>query len=269
MGPDDTNASSTGTSKGYTVPKLARDGSNWVTWKSRMLAILVSTRGIMWHIEGTACMPAPLPTDPANHHYTELEEEELEKKEKRWDHYHQHEAMVKAQIFTTIPEGLLVKVQKLHTAKEIWDAVCGKHEAKGLMVQVDIRRCMQELKCQEDADVCAHLDNLMRMHEELSGMNAAPDSREFLTIMLRSLLKSYGPLLNAITIATSTANAQLDPDNIATLVTQEYDRWTIEQHQLQSNKNALATKLHGKNHHLRKMSTSANSSSEIECWKCR
>jgi len=61
---------------------------------------------------------------------------------------------VKAQIFTTIPEGLLVEVQKLSTAKEIWDAVCHKHEAKGLMVQVDLCHCMQELKCKEDTDVC-------------------------------------------------------------------------------------------------------------------
>ena len=154
MGPKDTNVPSSNTSKGYAFPKLTHDGSNWVTWKSRTLVILALTRGVMWHFKGTSHAPAPLPTDPANHHYTESEEEELERKEKHWDDYYQCKATVKAQIFTTIPEGLLVEVQKLSTAKEIWDAVCHKHEAKGLMVQVDLCHCMQELKCEEDTDVC-------------------------------------------------------------------------------------------------------------------
>ena len=88
----------------------------------------------MQYIKGTACVSAPLPMDPSNHLYMESEEEELEKKEKFWDNYYQHEATVKAQIFTAIPEGLLVKVQKLSTTKVIWDAICCKHEAKGLIL---------------------------------------------------------------------------------------------------------------------------------------
>jgi hypothetical protein len=72
-------------------------------------------------------MPAPLPTHPPNHAFTDDEEEALEKAEKHWDDYHQRKATVKAQVFNTIPKGLLVKVQKLKTAKEVWDTVCAKH----------------------------------------------------------------------------------------------------------------------------------------------
>ena len=32
------------------------------------------------------------------------------------------EAIIKVQIFTMIPELLLIKVQKLKTAKKVWDA---------------------------------------------------------------------------------------------------------------------------------------------------
>ena len=115
----------------------------------------------------------------------------------------------------------------------------------------------------------AHFNNLLRMHEELSRMSATPHPKEFLTIMLRSLPHLYGPLLNAITIAASMGNAQLDPDNIATLVIQEYDRHTIEERQLKSSESALVVKSRGKQQHQAKTSNSANSSSEVECWKCR
>ena len=45
---------------------------------------------------------------------------------------------MKAQVFTTIPEALLIEVQKLKTVKEVWDVICIKHEGKALTVKVDI-----------------------------------------------------------------------------------------------------------------------------------
>ena len=38
----------------------------------------------------------------------------------------------------TIPEALLIEVQKLKMGKEVWDAICIKHEGKALTVKVDI-----------------------------------------------------------------------------------------------------------------------------------
>jgi len=61
--------------------------------------------------------------------------------------------MVKAQVFTTIPEALLIEVQKLTTAKEVWDAICVMHEGKALTVKVNIRRRMYEQKCDDESQV--------------------------------------------------------------------------------------------------------------------
>jgi len=57
--------------------------------------------------------------------------------------------IIKAQIFTTIPDSLLIEVQKLKTLKEVWDALCAKHKKKALTVVVDICRCMYEMKCED------------------------------------------------------------------------------------------------------------------------
>ena len=67
------------------------------------------------------------------------EEDQLEKAERCWDDYHQREAMVKVQIFTTIPDILLIEVQKLNTVKEVCDTICMKHEGKVLTVKIDIQ----------------------------------------------------------------------------------------------------------------------------------
>ena len=68
----------------------------------------------------------------------EDEEDHLEKAEKCWDDYNQCEATVKAQIFTTIPDSLLIKIQRLKMAKEIWDTVCEKYKGKSLTVKVNL-----------------------------------------------------------------------------------------------------------------------------------
>ena len=93
--------------KSYVIPKLARDGSNWITWKMQMLVMLAASHGVTQHIEGTTREPPAIPTFPMSQALTQEEDKCLEWAEKQWDKYHQWEAMVKAQIFTTVPELLL------------------------------------------------------------------------------------------------------------------------------------------------------------------
>ena len=40
------------------------------------------------------------------------------------------QGLIKAQILTTIPENIAIKVQGLMTGKALWDALCDKHEKK-------------------------------------------------------------------------------------------------------------------------------------------
>ena len=43
MGPADNN----NRAKGFVIPKLAWDGSNWVTWKTQTIAMLGLNKGVM------------------------------------------------------------------------------------------------------------------------------------------------------------------------------------------------------------------------------
>ena len=75
-------------------------------------------------------MPPPIPSYLNGHTLDDDEIEELEKIEEKWDLYNQREAMIKVQIFTTIPEATAVEIQSLNTGKEMWDALCDKHEKR-------------------------------------------------------------------------------------------------------------------------------------------
>ena len=54
-----------------------------------MLATLVSTHGVKWHLEGATRIPPRIPTYPNDHILTDKEEEELDTVEKCWDDYNQ------------------------------------------------------------------------------------------------------------------------------------------------------------------------------------
>jgi len=135
MGLDDTT-SNTGM-RSFLVPKLACDGSNWITWKTQVLATLMSNKGVMRHLDGLAWKLSKIPVYTPTHVISEDEEEALEKAEKHWDEYHQWEELIWVQVSTTIPKSLLIEVQKLVTAREVWNAVCEKHEKTALTIKVD------------------------------------------------------------------------------------------------------------------------------------
>ena len=122
MGPEDSGSSST-KGKPHSIPRLATDGLNWITWKQQTLNTLLSLKGMHRHIQGTIRMPPPIPSYPNSHTLDDDEMEELEKIEEKWDLYNQCEALIEAQILTTIPEATAVEIQSLTTGKEMWDAL--------------------------------------------------------------------------------------------------------------------------------------------------
>jgi len=52
-----------------------------------------------------------------------------------------------------IPDSQLIEIQKLKTAKEIWDTVCTKYEDKSLTIKVDLWQCMYEMKCEDETQI--------------------------------------------------------------------------------------------------------------------
>ncbi|RDX41534.1 hypothetical protein OH76DRAFT_1364460, partial [Lentinus brumalis] len=115
---------STSNSNLYTVPKLAADGSNWITYKER-IHVCMGSRGLMRHLLGTArrpptppVWPRPSPSTPTA--LDKLSDEEylrkVEDAEAKVDEYDQREFATRQQIYSTISDSLLIKVKYLPDA---------------------------------------------------------------------------------------------------------------------------------------------------------
>jgi len=180
----------------FSVPKLAEDGTNWITYKERLLTA-VRARGLMRYIDGRAAMPAPFAFKPntktlvkadGKTEPTDAEKEELEDKTDEW---YQKDGLVSQHILSTITDRLLIRVKNLPDASKIWEEIRTIHEGKTELVQIDLRRRLQETRCEEAADVRNHISELVRMREQLAGMGAVIDERDFFAIVLGSLPESY------------------------------------------------------------------------------
>ncbi|EGN91432.1 hypothetical protein SERLA73DRAFT_80486 [Serpula lacrymans var. lacrymans S7.3] len=117
------------TASTFSVPKLAKDGSNWVTYKSRV-AVAVGARGLTRHLSGTARKPDPLEyTRDSNGIATKtdgttLKEEDIETYETKLDEYTQKECLVIQQLFSTVHDETLIQIQDKSSAATIWLTIC-------------------------------------------------------------------------------------------------------------------------------------------------
>ncbi|KAG1852282.1 hypothetical protein DFJ58DRAFT_635001, partial [Suillus subalutaceus] len=115
----------------FNIPKLAEDGSNWITYKERTLTA-IGARGLMRFTNGQAYEPAPFALHkdtktPIKADGTAPSPAEIDELEKKVDEYHQKNALVKQQIFSMITDWLLLRVQNLYEGSDIWAEICQIH----------------------------------------------------------------------------------------------------------------------------------------------
>jgi len=211
----------------FSIPNLADDGSNWVTYKERMLNT-IGARGLMRYVDGRAAKPVPFAISaktrlPVKADGSATTEEEREAKDDKIDEWYQKDALVKQHIYSTISNRLLWRVKGLPDASKIWDEIRKVHEGKTELVQVDLRRRLQETRCGEGEDVRDHFSELMHMREQLAGMGATIEERDFYAIALGSLPESYRPLLSAINATARITQKTLSTYELVNVVSEEYE----------------------------------------------
>jgi len=127
----------------FNVPKLAEDGSNWITYKERTLTA-ISAQGLMRYADSHAVEPLPYPIDENTGSLAPKPDgmiptdTDIKERDKKMDEYDQKNSLVKQQIFSTIIDRLLLRMQKLESASEVWAEICQIHEDKTELMQIDL-----------------------------------------------------------------------------------------------------------------------------------
>src|SRR5258705_1679249 len=211
----------------FSIPKLADDGSNWVTYKERLLNG-IGARGMMRYVDGRIQQPVPFTMDPKGKTPVKVDgkpamDVEIEELDDKIDEWYQKDVLVKQHIFSTISDRLLLRVQRLPNAAKMWDEIRKIHEGKTELVQVDLRRRLQEMRCEETGDVRHHFSELMHMREQVAGMGATIEERDFYAIALGSLPESYRPLVSAINATARITQKTLSAYELVNVVSEEYE----------------------------------------------
>src|ERR1700742_747475 len=232
------------------IPKLHADGSNWMTYRDRLIWAL-DARGILSHIQSNAIevvvkTPEEMskncpPKTPAKPKKTTDDPEELEvpqgpspvakmmssASEETYPQWKSNEAAAKQCIASTIPDSIFNRVKGKRLAKEVWAAVVEIFEGRSYMLVVDLKRKMQSIKCGDNDNVRTHFDKLTDMYERLSSMGTTLNTSEYTSTIIASLPSTYDPTISSIIAAASLAQKKPDPETIIKLVTDDYDRRTV------------------------------------------
>ena len=158
------------------------------------------------------------------------------------------------------------------TGKEMWDALCAKHEKKALTVIVDLRCRMYALKCLDEGNVKTHMETLSSMYEQLKGMGEKIEDGDFTTLILASLPKGYRPLINTISLQNCASTTPLQPQVLMESILEEFDRLQIEESQSKATENAMMAKGgKGKGKKPQKgtgLTSRGTTNPDVECWTC-
>ncbi|THH15818.1 hypothetical protein EW146_g4715 [Bondarzewia mesenterica] len=202
MGPADLQMSSS--QNFYNVPKLASDGSNWVTYKT-WLENAIKARGLVRHLTGSITRPAN--PEAYEEDYTPSLREILERDtaEQKVAKFEQDEA------------------SNHTTTKDLWGAILKEYEQKLDIAKVDVRRQMMEAKCNEGGDVRVHLNFLLKSKEQLAGMRMKIEDEDFSVMIMSSLPPSYHNSLRAITSAAHVTEKPLSPVTLMQFILEVYD----------------------------------------------
>jgi transposase InsO family protein len=195
------------------ITKLVADGSNWVTYRDRMLWA-IDSRGLSEHLTNATITAT----------YTAVGTVGSVTPQMRWSG---DQAMVKQLIAISVPDTVFNRIKTGTTAKDVWDALRKLYEGRTMLITIDLGRRLQTMRCGEDESVREHFERLGNMREQLAAMGKLIADEEYASILMGSLPALYAPTLSGISAAAEISATTLTVVMVTKLAIDEYDRRTL------------------------------------------
>jgi hypothetical protein len=231
------------------LPKLKDNGSNWITYRERIINTLTH-KGLKQHVLGTTRVPDEIEIRSSKSYkkggIIELTEEQLDAIEKYTDEYEQREASVREVIYETISQSLFLQIKNEPTSARVWTKLISIMEKKGDLTQVSTLTKMQTMICLEDDDVRAHLASMTELKEQLDGMGAPVSDQSFAAMIRKSLPTSYHSLLQTLSATACVNNKILTSDQIIAAIHEEADELKVHKEADKAAENAAMVAVQAK-----------------------
>ncbi|OAX32156.1 hypothetical protein K503DRAFT_702492 [Rhizopogon vinicolor AM-OR11-026] len=113
----------------FNVPKLAEDGTNWITYKERVLTA-IGARGLMRYADGRAVKPVLYKVDETTKEHKKADgsiatETEIEELDKKIDEYCQ---ISRTEFYCVCKDSMVPSA--------VWTEICKIHETKTDLVEI-------------------------------------------------------------------------------------------------------------------------------------
>ena len=254
----------TGNSDSLSIPKLRDDGSNWVDYMDKVRTALGS-RGLLRHVDGTATKPMPFKVDPKGLLKPDgsvATDEEIDAKEARIAEYERKEYMAQHILKSTLPIRL-VALTRSKNASSIWTAIKDDATKRDVVYQVEIRRKMLALRCDDGSDMKAHLTKLSELKDELLTIGSKITDEEYTEIIILSVPPSFRTVITTAAESARYAGKTLTPEDVTKTILREisYREFDKEKDD-KTSETAMAAK-------DKKKGDKGKGKSDIECFNCK
>jgi hypothetical protein len=220
MSPD--NMFPSGQPNSTLIPKLDRDGGNFLIWKHRTHRI-ITVKKLVHHINGSSTRP----TDPGTLENGATEAKQKEHKEAlaRWNEWDLADSEARYYIEAGIPDSLFIKAINSTSAKDLWDMILSEHQSRSETYQAEMLRRLQNERCSEVEDVRNHFAKMLKLREELAATGKTLTDENFTSILTNSLPMSvYGTVITSSYTTLKMHDKTPTPRQLIEAIQEEYMR---------------------------------------------
>jgi transposase InsO family protein len=184
------------------------NGSNWMPWKRRMLAVLRDLQLESYIEEGSK------PVTPSD--ISKPTEEEI-KLIKAWK---DGDAKARTRIELAIGDSEMVHIIGAETAQQMWKQLSLVKESRGKLGILAIRRALYRTIAEEGFDMVEHISKLRKLQEELHLMGSKVGDEDFAMILVSSLPESWDIFTSAY-LGTKTDGSALTSHELVAILLEE------------------------------------------------
>ena len=195
------------------LPKLARGGANWVTYKDR----------IVWALQASSIDDHLVSATPPDT-YIALGIQNNLSADARWK---KEEGDIKAVFAQTLPDTAFNKIKPSANIKAAWDGLKALYEDRSKALVADVIRQFRNKRCGEDESVRAHFETFADLREQLASMGKEVTDDDYADTLMASLPRSYDSAVQSITAGVKVSNNKLSANIFEGLILDEYERRKI------------------------------------------
>ena len=195
------------------LSKLAKGGTNWFTYKDR----------IVWTLQGST-ISEHLKLDTPSAKYTALGTQNSLTPAAQWK---KEEGDIMAVFAQTLPDTTFNKIKGSANIKATWDGLKALYRDCSKALIANIIWQFQNKCYGEDESICAHFESFADLREQLASMGKEVDDENYTDTLMTSLPCSYNSAIQSITARVKVSKGTITADIFEELIINKSERCKI------------------------------------------